>query len=386
MTSPTTGRTALLLARCAPDEVDAVAVGAVEAALPGARARLLLVDHRQEELRAVDDADGADPLAVDGSVQGRCWAAQRPQRPDGRSLVVPVTLRGNRIGVLDVTAEDALPDGADDVVLAVADLLAPALAAAARVTDRYTRARRGRSLSLASELQWELVPGTALRTPGCHVAAHLEPAYTVAGDTWDWAAHGAGVMAMVVDGDGRGVGATSNAVLATAAVRNARREGADLAGAARLADPARHARPDGDTTASALLVACDPDAGRLDLLSAGDTTVWAGPRERLVPLDLPRQPPLGAEDEYPYTATSVAVRPGDRVVLASDGLTAAGVGGRRFGDGFAALAADLRLLDARELTRVVIRELRRSQGSRRLDDDAVVVCLDVSRRARRAGR
>ena len=65
-----------------------------------------------------------------------------------------------------------------------------ALRAADRDTDRYRLARRRERLSMAAEMQWDLLPGRCVEHRGFTLAGQLEPAYTVAGDNFDWAVNG----------------------------------------------------------------------------------------------------------------------------------------------------------------------------------------------------
>jgi serine phosphatase RsbU (regulator of sigma subunit) len=94
-------------------------------------------------------------------------------------------------------------------------------------------------------------------------------------------------------------------------------------------------------------------------------------------LDLDTQPPLGAEEDHPYSAQTVRLRPGDRLVLASDGLSGARIGRQLFGDRLERVVQSYRLLGTAELVRAVIRDLIAFHGGELLADDAVVLCLDV---------
>ena len=48
----------------------------------------------------------------------------------------------------------------------IADELAVALRAAGKDTDRYRRVQRRQRLTMAAELQWELLPGRSLAASG----------------------------------------------------------------------------------------------------------------------------------------------------------------------------------------------------------------------------
>jgi len=402
------------LPAAAPHRLLEAVADAVRTQAPGARCRLLLADHRMDVLRS---ADGVE-VPVDGDAPGRCFAAQRPALArDGAgprsddALLAPVSLHGDRIGVLEVAPGLAVPDDAAalDGVRALGELLGQALLAADLVTDAYRVLRRGRSLTLSAEMQWDLLPGRSLDAGFVAVAAQLEPAYSVVGDAYDWAVDGEGLTAVLVDGAGpgwdetadgapadgaladgapagRGPGSGGTAVsgaaaLAVAALRNGRREGVDLAGLARLADAALHARHAGRVVTSAVLLRLRPDAARvrLEAIGAGGGTVLHAGRHGVRVLDLGSDPPFGAEEDYPYrVAAALALDPGDRVVAVSDGLASApGAGDEPFAAGLADLLPQLRLLGAAELVRAVIRGLRQAHDGRPLQDDAVVLCLDV---------
>jgi len=195
------------------------------------------------------------------------------------------------------------------------------------------------------------------------------------------AVDGDGLTAVLVDGAGAGVAASSNAAFTIAALRNARREGADLAGMARMADQALHARHGGALFASTVLLRFDPAALALQVLVAGAGSLVHLGRRGVRVLDVERDPPLGAEEDYPYrTGATVPLEPGDRVLVVSDGLADAQIDGTVFGANLATLVQGFRLLGAAEVVRALVRELRTFHSGRPQQDDAVVLCLDVTGR------
>jgi hypothetical protein len=52
-------------------------------------------------------------------------------------------------------------------------------------TDRFFQARRRQPLSLSAEMQWVLLPPLIMTNAQVAVAGILEPAYDVAGDSFD---------------------------------------------------------------------------------------------------------------------------------------------------------------------------------------------------------
>ena len=53
--------------------------------------------------------------------------------------------------------------------------------------DTIVRLRRRAEMGLAAEMQWSLLPPLTFACPQLSVAGVLEPAYEVAGDTFDYA-------------------------------------------------------------------------------------------------------------------------------------------------------------------------------------------------------
>jgi hypothetical protein len=390
------------LAAAPPYALQEAAEAALRAIDPDARCLMYLVDYRIEELRPLDWRAGRDSVRVDGSRIGQCFASQQVLRagvvdpddggsgddlqgpraggdPAGESVIAPISVRGDRLGALVVSGETLIRD-ADvlDGIARLATAVGHALLVADRVTDVYRVARRGRSLTLSAEIQWSLLPGRSLNAGYASIAGQLEPAYSVVGDAYDWVADATGLSALVVDGAGYGTQASDNAAFTIAAARNARREGADLAGQARLTDQALHARHGGEQFASAVLFELDPRSGMIDVIAAGAGVVLVAGRGGVRRLPTRPQPPLGTEEEYPYRSDAFAVAPGDRIVVASDGLVDAQVSRLSFGERLDRLIHGYRLLGSAELVRAVIRELRSFHDGSPQADDAVILCVDVS--------
>lgn len=128
-----------------------------------------------------------------------------------------------------------------DVLAALAEIataLAHEVAAVSAGTDVYRAARRSQRLTLAAEMQWDLLPGRSRIRPSFSLAGQLEPAYTVRGDSFDWSDDGERLWLATINGTGEGVAASLLTSLATHALRNARRAGLSLADQAALADQA----------------------------------------------------------------------------------------------------------------------------------------------------
>ncbi len=324
-----------------------------------------------------------EPLSVHNTPAGRAFGAQEPfveGRADGLVRVhLPVTVRGDRLGVLSVTLPDedhvrgCLAELAD-----VAEVLGHEVVVAERDTDLYLQARRKDRLTLAAEMQWQLLPGRSCARPEYELGAQLEPAYAIFGDTFDWSATADRLMLYVSNGMGEGTEASLLTNLAINALRNARRAGIPIADQAALADQAVYAHYRGRCYLSALMFDFDLATGRAQVVDAGSPQMLrlrGGTVERVA---LEAQLPLGMFEETDYVAQEFQVEPGDRLVFVSDGVYAvASPGGEAYGD--AALARAIlatRLLPAAEVPRAILRELTGHRGRPVPDDDAVLVCLD----------
>jgi serine phosphatase RsbU (regulator of sigma subunit) len=334
-----------------------VQVGAVSS-------RLFLSDHDQMSLNPlVADADGdgaATSFRIDGTVAGRAFALETTcvvPVGDGVRLWVPVLNGTARLGVVAVDFPTA-PDAAlIRRVETVAALAAQLIETKDSYTDLIELGRRGREMSLAAELQRRNLPPVALVTPYAVVSGILEPAYDVAGDTFDYALNADALHVAVIDSVGHDLGSSVISHLVHGSLRNSRRNGHDL--------PDTYARADqAVTSVFRELTFATAAFGRLDLASGAFRWVSAGHppplvvRGRKVVNEAVTVPslPIGLGGP-PATVNEVALDPGDMVLLYTDGVVEGGArGSERFG-----LA---RLIDL--LARNLLAELPPAETLRRL--------------------
>ncbi|MFI6441722.1 PP2C family protein-serine/threonine phosphatase [Streptomyces sp. NPDC050759] len=323
------------------------------------------------------------PVSVHNSPPGRAFGSQQPYREEGRDgrtrLHLPVSVRGDRLGVLSLTLSDG--DAAhrwESELADIADVLGHEVVVAERDTDVYLQARRKDRLTLAAEMQWQLLPGRACSRPEYDLGAQLEPAYAIFGDNFDWSATADHLMLYVTNGMGEGIEASLLTNLAINALRNARRAGLSIADQAALADQAVYAHYRGHCYLSVLMFDFDLATGRASVVDAGSPQLLrlrGGTVERVT---FDAQLPLGMFEETDYVAQDFHVEPGDRLVFVSDGVHAvASPRGEAYGE--AALARAIhstRLLPAAEVPRAILRELTGHRGEALPDDDALIVCLD----------
>ena len=347
-----------------------------------------LVDFAQTTLEPLPDrrAHAALPAAegVAATLAGRAFVDQRAvsaERPDGVRVWVPIVEGSDRTGVLAMT----VPSMSDEVLRGCEELglLAGYLIAThARSTDVYNLHRRRRSLSLASSMQWDLLPPLVLRSERLVVAGLLEPAYDVGGDCFDYALNGTVFDIAVFDPVGHGLTSALIAALCMGSYRHDRREGQSLEQMHENVDRALASEFPG-SFATGQLVRIQLDTGAMTWTNAGHPLPLLVRGGRVIDeLVCAPSPPWGLRSaaggcRAPEVAT-VALEPGDSLLLYTDGVTEAHLPGEeQFGldrlvDLVGQHASDQ--LEPEEIVRRLVRTVL-SQQDDRLSDDATAVFI-----------
>ncbi|MFF8288698.1 PP2C family protein-serine/threonine phosphatase [Streptomyces sp. NPDC016309] len=346
---------------------------------------LLMADYAMTILQPVNALPvTTEPVPVHASAPGRAFGSQRPhveKRVPGADVIahLPVSVRGDRIGVLTVRLpEDAYTTATERELHDIAEVLGHEIVVAERDTDLYLQARRASRLTLAAEMQWQLLPGRSCSRPEYEIGAQLEPAYAIYGDNFDWSASADHLTLTVTNGMGEGIEAAILTSLAINALRNARRAGLSLADQAFLADQAIYGHYHGAAHLSVLLLRFDLATGQAEIVDAGSPKMWRLRQGKAEPVALEAQLPLGMFEDTNYAPQSFSVQPGDRLFFLSDGVyDVASPAGERYSEQALTRAmAATRLLPPSQVPRAVLQELAGHRGSIDADDDAMVVCLD----------
>jgi serine phosphatase RsbU (regulator of sigma subunit) len=378
---PALGR---LLRDADPDRLVDVTAAYVAHRHVGCRIDVLLADYRISGLWPVlqDKHVSAGSLG-DQTAAARAFASQRtviePATHDGPArALIPLSMWAERIGVMVVD----LVDDPDTALLAdfasVADELAVALLAADRSTDRYRRTRRRQRLTMAAEMQWELLPGRALGGRNFHLAGQLEPAYAVSGDHFDWSLNSSKLTITALNGDGNGISATLLTVVAVNAMRNARRSAANLVEQAELASDAVFSLHGGRRHVATLLLEIDLQTGVVLLIDAGSPSMLRLRGTQVAPIEVDHQLPLGMFADASYTLQQITLAAEDRVFIVSDGVHGAAPGSLpAYGDKALITAVrSTRLQPVTEAVGTVMHGLQDYHDGHDLADDAVIVCLE----------
>jgi len=359
-----------------PDQLPQVAAAYLTTKHPGCTAEVLLADYRHSGLWPLIESSPTSQ-----SLANRAFASQRRLREplgEGARIALPLSVWSDRLGVLMVDLKADPTDTQVAELQTAADELALALLVADRATDRYRSARRQQRMTMASEMQWDLLPGRSLGDKTFLLAGQLEPAYAVSGDHFDWELQGNHLTISTLNGQGTGLGATMLTMLAVTAMRNARRSGGNIVEQAELASETIFGIHGGRHHVATLLLDVDLVTGEVAAVDAGSPLAYRIRNGATTPVTLQQQLPLGMFAESQYSVESFMLEPNDRMFIVSDGVHGARPGGRdTFGIGglLSAIRAT-RLLPATEAVGSVMRGLHDYHADYDLDDDAVIVCLD----------
>jgi serine phosphatase RsbU (regulator of sigma subunit) len=118
-------------------------------------------------------------------------------------------------------------------------------------------------------------------------------------------------------------------------------------------------------------------SGDVCVVDAGSPLLFRQREGRVERVELDPQLPLGMFEETLYVEQVVDIRPGDRLLVVSDGVHGVVLDGAQFGTtGMEQTLRDARLLAPAEVCRFVLRKLRGAWADDGPGDDAVVVCFD----------
>ena len=344
-----------------------------------------LVDFGQTVLEPLpDESTHADlPKSEDiaTTMAGRAFVDQSvviAERADGLRVWAPILEGSDRTGVVAVTlpdADEARVRGCEELGLLAGYLIA----AQTRSTDVYNLYRRRHSMSLAASMQWDILPPLVLKAGPIAVAGLIEPAYEVGGDCFDYAANGATFDFVLMDAMGHGVRSAVISSLAIGAYRHGRRESMSLEGIHDELSSTLENHVEAPAFATGVLGRIDTGSGGLTWTNAGHPLPLLIRGGQVVDqLECSPTPPWGLWSGQP-TLASVAMEPGDGVLIYTDGVTgtrsAEGdeMGIDRLGDLTERYASDL--LAPEEIVRRLVASVLEYQGTGELVDDATVLLV-----------
>lgn len=347
--------------------------------LLGARnVRVFVADYSGQHLRemTVPGHEGESKL-IASTLAGRAFMTETVINEKALTVFMPLLEGANRIGVLELEYDELpdLPSPFTDQVLALFVLLLTNLK---RYSDDWERARRAEPLSVAAEIQWGLLPPLTCMTPEVNIAGLLEPAYSIGGDSFDYAFGGSRLDLAIVDAIGRGMPAVLMSAAAINSLRNERLAGGDVTSSYGKTDAIIESHFGDQNFVTAHIASLDVVSGVLSWVSAGNIPPMLV-RNGTFHSELECAPslPMGLGGRVAEVA-SVSLQRGDRVLFYTDGLTESRspdrelFGTERLADFFA--RATLDEANVAETARRLSKKIVEFSGG--LEDDATMVLVE----------
>ncbi|WP_106976665.1 PP2C family protein-serine/threonine phosphatase [Streptomyces sp. NRRL B-24484] len=338
----------------------------------------------QYVVRVTEDATtlhgrGPERIQLTGSLYDEVLRTQKlvSVRDDadghGHRVITPVTNRGDAIGFLELSlpAATEVTDDTLEQVEQAAHALAYIVVTDRRFTDLYHWSQRTAPVSLAAEIQRQLLP----TAPCCEaaqftLACALVPAESVAGDTYDYALDRETLHLSLTDAMGHDLNAALIATILVNASRGARRVAAPLA---EQADRAHHSllehKPGVLATGQILRIALDGSSAQL--VNAGHPHPLRLREGTVEEVPLRADLPFGVAGQGRYRVQNINLRPGDRLVLYTDGMQDRRAESVDLPAVMVATATD----HPREVVRAMVAAVTDACDGK-LRDDATVMCLD----------
>ncbi|UWZ59726.1 serine/threonine-protein phosphatase [Dactylosporangium aurantiacum] len=320
--------------------------------------------------------DVATLVPFDGGPQEQALRMQAVKvRADAGTWTVwaPVTERGEAVGLLELVLPEE-PDRRDLAEISrIAHVLGFVVIANRRHTDLFEWGQRTTPFNLSAEIQRRLLPAAFTCEAGAFtLSGWLEPAASIGGDTFDYSLARHLLHFSVTDAMGHGVASALTATLGVSSLRNSRRRGHDLIAQADAANAAvaEHAGTK-STFVTAVLGRLDLPTGACELVNAGHLPPLLVRDGAVHPVQLPRNFPLGMVAGATFSAGTVTLVPGDRLVILTDGM-------RERRAARLDLDAELRAVTAlhpREAARTLADAVLRVAGPT-LADDATLLIVD----------
>ncbi|MFF7731713.1 SpoIIE family protein phosphatase [Streptomyces sp. NPDC007984] len=304
--------------------------------------RIYLSDLQRNTLRLLPGHDTAaqghdTELHIEGTIAGRAYQygdvlPAAPRGGDGSAWWVPLLDGTERIGLLRVSTEhdDAMARTDMDALAALISLI---IVSKRATSDALAKLVRARPMSVAAEMQWNLLPPRTYADGRVTISASLEPAYDISGDVFEYAVDGPLVHLTIFDAMGHDTAAGLSGALALGACRNSRRQGADLVEKADAVEAALLEQYDHGRYVTGVLATLDTRTGVLRWVNRGHHPPIVIRDNRWTShLACPPAHPMGTDLGLPTLVCQEHLQPGDRIVLYTDGITEARrSGGREFG-------------------------------------------------------
>ena len=242
-------------------------------------------------------------------------------------LCVPMVLKGRLIGVVNVfnkQGSSGFSDGDQRLLSIIATQSAQVVENARLAEEEKALVVLQEELRLAREIQKNLLPKEPPQVPGYVISGISEPAKRVGGDYFDFLELGEDRLGLcLADVSGKGITAAMLMSNVQATIRSQGRSSPDVASCVSRSNDMLHASTDSDKFVTMFYGVLDTSTHRLEYCNAGHNPPLVLPGS-----DRPEQlrtggPVLGVLQGYPYEQGEAELRPGETLLVYSDGFSEA---------------------------------------------------------------
>lgn len=313
--------------------------------------------------------------------------ALEQMRAAGVVLVVPLVTSGELIGLLNLgprLSERGYSSDDRQLLDTLAGYAAPAMRVGQLVRQQENEARHRerieQELKVAQLIQQQFLPKSVPDLPTWHLAAFYRPARTVGGDFYDFLELPDGRVLVVV-GDVTDKGVPAALVMASTHALLRSKAPALLSPGAILAEVNDLLCEDipAHMFVTCLVMVVDPKTGEVEFANAGHNLPMLRCDDGVHKLDA-RGMPLGLMPGMDYKPSTAVIRPGDSLLLYSDGITEAHNDNREMFEDQRLADIVGRRISGERLIDECLSDLARFTGDVEQEDDITLVTLE-----RRAG-
>lgn len=277
---------------------------------------------------------GVAALVSDVGADRRFSASESLLVSGARSLVAaPLLDDEGCLGMIALHRRSAFTEEDLELLVALASAAAMRIRNIALAEETARRRLLDRELELAHDIQVALVPRVFPRSPQAEVAGALRPARSVGGDLYDVVAEDGRLWLLVGDVSGKGIGAALFMAVTRTLFRAVAPGAPSVAAAVARVNDELARDNERAMFVTAFAARLDLATGAVEFVNAGHNPPYRLSRTGAVEaVSGPVEPALGAVEGHAYAAGSLRLRPGDALLLYTDGVVEARSGTEEFGE------------------------------------------------------
>jgi len=264
------------------------------------------------------------------------------------------------------------------VLTALANVAAAKIENVRLLEESLEMRRLEEDMRMAAEIQRGLLPDEAPNVPGYGLVGMNQPCRTVGGDYYDFAIDEGRLLLALGDVSGKGTGAALLMTVLRAAVRGHWTDPLISEAVSRINRTVCQNVPT-NKYVTFFMAVLDPPTGQITFVNAGHNPPLLVRADGTVEKLQAGGMVLGFFEDVPYVDGQTQLRPGDTLLVFSDGVTEtwnAENDDEEFGEeGLMRVAVEGRGLDAAGLRDQILRELERFAAGAKATDDRTLIVL-----------